>query len=298
MISMRMVCAYAQSWFPAGATWYHGYGLFNIVGYERMVVGADTTIEGQPCKRLDRWLSIYDYITAQYSSGPDEPLFAFEQNGIVWIKDQSPAPFDTLYDMHAGMGARWQLPLRGFPVCDSTSWMQVTDTGTVVINSVPLHRLSVEIHLILGGAPSPVITDTVLERIGTTWTYLRSFSICDPQIDVPSAGRIRCYHDAQIDYSTDIAAACDFILSLPVQPDHTCRVGVFPNPAANRLHIVCPTDRISYYEVLDPQGHTLVRRSQISGQDVDVSALAPGCYMLRLYDAQKTILGSARFIKE
>jgi hypothetical protein len=75
---------------------------------------------------------------------------------------------------------------------------------------------------------------------------------------------------------------------------------VYPNPAHDQLYLAHPTaSNANSYEIIDLAGRIQQRGTIASGittSVIDLSALAPSAYVIRLFNAEKSE-GQVRFIK-
>jgi hypothetical protein len=95
-----------------------------------------------------------------------DPYCVQESDGLSLIHVPG-VGFDTLYNMNAGVGDRWNLsPLP--EQCDSTSYLEVVDTGLAAIDGMQLRWMAVDIHF---PELNWVFQDTIIERIGTMVSY-------------------------------------------------------------------------------------------------------------------------------
>lgn len=289
-----------QAWFSDQAVWHYtfnGGAGFNADGHVRVEVTGDSLVAGQPSRMLTRTRETYDYDLAQYSSLLIGTIFAHEMGGIVWVYMPSLNAFDTLYAMNAVPGDHWQLPALPDAACDPESRMEVTDTGMTVIAGQVLRWLAVDITLL---PFAQTISDTIIERIGTIGTYLLPMDVCAGFLDFEEGGPLRCFQDAGIFYTTEIAPACDFIVGVSGQSAPTNLV-LFPNPAQDQLHVQLPKGvEGGLLRVLGATGRVLqVERfpAFVSTFSFPISDLPPGLYALELMD-QQSVRWLAKWVKE
>jgi hypothetical protein len=291
ILSVSGLCS-AQSWFPEGATWHYGRAegfppLF--VGYTQLQVAGDTLLGQEMSKKLERRSRLWLAGTSQVSGGaPSVGFVVNESNGLVriWVPHQQ--AYDTLYDMRALPGERWQLPPLPAPIiCDSTSYAQVVDTGHVSINGVSLRWLAVDHHFLLNGAEYTVWADTVIERMGLNLSYLTPHGICNAALDEGGEGLLRCYSDAQINYNRFEPWSCEFVLASPDRTGTNARLTIWPNPGRDALHLEIAGRPVLSAELRDALGRTVLERMSIlSYNPIDVSSLAPGTYVVQAYTAE------------
>ena len=138
LIALLCFCAAtAQDWAPIGATWHYRWLLFEPPpqeGYHRFEATADTVINGQATRKV---------ISPSYPY----PIYTHDVNGLAMIFVPGLDLFDTLFNINALPGDRWgMVPLPEPMWCTTESWVEVVDTGTTLLNNVPLRWLAVDYH--------------------------------------------------------------------------------------------------------------------------------------------------------
>ncbi|MFT3884820.1 MAG: phospholipase D-like domain-containing protein [Flavobacteriales bacterium] len=73
---------------------------------------------------------------------------------------------------------------------------------------------------------------------------------------------------------------------------------VFPNPAHDRMQFVGEVPFTSTVVITDALGRSVLQEPLGPGRVVDVSAIAPGAYLLLLREARGALRGAAHFVKE
>lgn len=284
-----------QSWFPTGATWQHEY--FNggaFVGYTRMVADGDTMLGGQQARVLRREI-VAAYIAPPHpvQTYPRSPFSVTESEGLVSIWVDSASEYDTLWNMNALPGDRWQLaPMTEPIVCDPESYALVVDTGHTSIADVDLRWLAVDIHYIWDGLEWYLLRDTIVERFGPTLSYFTPHDYCNGQADGADGGPLRCYSDADLSYSRIAPWSCETLLSVadasrPSQArllrveGHGCRVEL-------------PTTETADLELFDGVGRRL-EQLRVSHGDL-VQPAVMGFLAYRFTDAAGHILGAGAVV--
>src|SRR5688500_18671426 len=111
LILIQSVC-HGQVWCPPGASWSYRFSMpipYPASGYIHFEAATDTTINGQPTRKIERTLYYHDWTSDQYGIEVKDPIFTHLSNDVVWIYAPAEAAFDTLYDMNAIPGAQWFL---------------------------------------------------------------------------------------------------------------------------------------------------------------------------------------------
>ncbi len=290
----------AQSWFPDSARWHYSLHTASPVsGYILHQVSGDTNIANTVCKHIDGRAYGWDHINGQYIDFSRSQFDVYEDSGLVWINLPSTSAFDTLYNMNAAPGDSWQLP-RFFTwnLCDSSSFIEVADTFTTVINGVSLKSQSAQIHFIDWQLDTIIYTDTIIERMGTTGVYMIMHDECNGWIDGQKGGPYRCYFDEDISHS-GYHEVCDFIYT-NVDELQGPRIALFPNPAKDRLFITGLSQATDQWvNIFDAHGRVALKMSA-SGEsvEVDLSLLPSGIYHVRITGKQGKALFISKVVKE
>lgn len=289
--------AFTQGWFADASVWHHAYTWGTATGFVRTTVLGDTLSNAGPGRRLVRVRETYNLVDQTYDTEALSDLVCKEEDGLVMILVPSLAAFDTLYDMNAVAGDRWQLPYLPDAVqnCAPDSWMEVVATGSSIVDDVLLRWSAVDIHF--HSVDTTTYRDTVLERVGLTGMYFLPLDFCDSFIDGQEAGAFRCYSDAEVAYVANPEQACGFSVGLD-EPLNTRRSGIHPNPSTGLLHIAPPagpgTVRV---QLFSSQGQLAFSGSIAPGQPLNLSSLPAGVYHLQvLQDSGRRY--SERWVKE
>lgn len=259
----------AQNWCPPGATWTYSYfDGWAGAGITRYVYAGDTLIDGSPCQRIDQFVEL--------ESGTiyDMPASVITKVDGDLISILTGTGFDTLYWFGAAPGDHWKFPGIG---AGGEQVLNVTDTGTVVIDGLSLHYLATE-H------------DTLIERIGPLLSLMTLWDLT--VVDGPG-GQLRCYSDHTISYRAPWwAYDCESLMDIADPLPGTLTL-ISPNPGVNQLVLQVPpgTQGIQIRDALGRMVyHTEVARSRI---EVDTGAWPSGLYLVQV-DA----LPAQRWVKE
>lgn len=281
----------AQGWFPIGATWTYNYADQLFTGYVTHVVTGDSVLDGQSCRVID--------VTRTYGLGSNvyilhlDPYCVYESDGLAFIHVPG-IGFDTLYNMNAAIGDRWNLA--SLPEqCDSTSYLEVVDDGVAAIDGVQMHWLAVDIHF---PELNWVFQDTIIERIGTLVSYFPPQNFCLGAVDGSEGGSLRCYQDGEINFQATWAEECEISLGLNEQHKADVALEPYPNPGSGFLQLNWPGNRTFDLIVQDAMGRTLYRNRVLEETGtVDLSPIPNGLYFL-LVTAPDGTRASAKWIKQ
>lgn len=288
----------AQEWAPFGATWHYSHAIaFDISGYVRFEVTQDTVINGQTTRKIAQTTYTYNSATQQYGEYSNGPLFTHASNGIVWIYVPEFEVFDTLYRFNAVPGDHWELvPLPQLLVCEAQSRMVVVDTGTTVFDGIPLRWLAVDIHYIQQW-DTQVWPDTIIERLGSTGSYMLPHDFCNSFIGGAQGGSLLCYNDGEIDYMHPLFSNCLFNTGIGSH-GFSENMSLYPNPGRNGFELNIPAGWQGSFRIYNAHG-TLVHRSLAISPPIytNTAQWSPGVYFVTLVeDSGRTL--SSKWVKE
>ena len=95
---------------------------------------------------------------------------------------------------------------------------------------------------------------------------------------------------------TSYTDSCSAAVGVEEPRDGASAIHIWPNPTSDVIHMNNP--RSGRVSITDATGRQVMAASLPANGTLDVSALASGCYMLRLRNAQHQLSGAARFLKE
>jgi hypothetical protein len=249
----------------------------SLAGFFRMSYTHDTLIDGHLAQVIDRYSAIqfplpppdYGYTDPYITYEPTAAITQWE-DGVVYLF--SGTDWDTLYWFDADPGDHWYPAFVNDTTCQP---LEVLDTGTIVIEGVPLRTLGVSGY-------------TVMERIGCTWDMMM---FC-PNWLIDGPMGMRCYSDDELSYQL-AQGPCEMLAGIGEQHDPGSP-RPYPNPANGILHVVGPAPFTG--KVLSMDGRVIRDLSSMDGT-LDVSGISPGPYLLRLVDGRGAVR-TLRFVKE
>jgi hypothetical protein len=260
-----------------------------------MVVDGDTLLGGEQARVLRRE-TVAATLSPPHSVDvtPRSPLIVRENGGLVRIWEAGRNAFTLLYDMNALPGDQWTMALpNNWHVCDTASFVQVLDTGTIEVDEVPLRWLAVERHYILDGAEWFVQADTVVERIGYTTDYFVPHEACNAALDGDEGRALRCYTDDVISYKRIQPWSCESLLAMSeVTAEH--RAGLVPlGDGAYRVQLPA-TEGGTQFTLFDLSGRQLQQRSVRDGDVIVMAEQGVGIY--HFLDQQAQVIGRGRLV--
>ncbi len=269
----------AQQWCPPGAEWSHGYQAINWgtgethVGTLLARYSGDEVIGGHSAQRIDQEL-FYEVIGAgEQFHVPWATAYTRSSEGVIWLWNAWSEQYDTLVWTGAVPGDRWSVPLHGEP----DLFHLVMDTATIIMQGVPLRRISVStIYAPFG--PTPVDYDTLYERIGST-----GYSSFNPPHPAADGFNIffRCYRDDGFAHSLAGTVDCGFTVAMD-EVGYPAHINAYPNPGHDRVRFSGLELGTWQASIFDAQGVLVLQGNLREGQELDVAALAPGFYSLAL----------------
>ncbi len=268
----------AQQWCAPGAEWLFNFGSMQAGGVRRAWYSGDTIVGGQPCQRIDHTIVAYEPVPPLGSpfTYQDQPFFTHAQGDLVELWDPSGSAFDTLAWFGAAPGDHWDLAgLSGVARFD------VLDTGTRLVDGIPLRYLVVEEPIVMG------VVDTLFERIGFEYFYLLPMESI--VIDFTTNWLV-CYRDSWIgrfDGWFPSGEACDFSVSVKEREEAHPRP--YPNPGTDHFTLSLPTGP-HVVTLLDATGRVVLRqRSTGERTSIDTAKLAPGTYVARVDEGSSRV---------
>lgn len=270
--------SFAQTWCPAGAKWTYSYNNYGESGYVESNYAQDTIINFINCKRL----LITKYV--KYYNLPDTIIYhgseiTYEQNGVVYIRTGT--NYDTLYNFNALIGDHWDMVRFN----DSTSKITVLDTGTIVINSIPLKFLAVNLHY--GGNFPFDYQDTIIERIGFKASYYIASDRYYAGLDGNVGGGLRCYSDDDLNtYKPYYTYACDYIFVGINEIEKEASISVYPNPASGFITINSDNifGKIKSVELYNSFGQLILVSKQTN--NFNITELPIGVYFIKVTNSE------------
>lgn len=265
--------ASAQQWCIPGAEWTYGFANQQASGITRAWYAGDTLVGGYMAQRIDQTVIAYQpsWPFGQAFTQQLDPLHTRVANGVVHPWNGSNNTYDTLIWFDAVPGDHWQVP--------HSDWAQfdVLDTGTTVVEGIPLRYLVVEEPIVMG------VIDTVRERIGFDYFYL------DPMqsllIDWTTV-MLHCYRDDDIleFHGSYWQQPCDFTVGVD---EHIAAGGLpTPNPGSDHFTLPLPNGLHSI-EVFDATGRrVLATSSNATAARIDTEVWPAGTFLVRIIDAQ------------
>lgn len=287
----------SQSWFPEGAEWYYRFIPAGIAaeGNVRITSFRDTIVNGIAGHELQVFQTLggvdppFSHHTEQLES-----LIVAELDSTILLYNTEDELFDTLYYMAAVPGDEWGFPdMMDWMDCGIESSYTVIDTGTVLIDEVPLKWLAVELHYVWSANDiSYSQADTIVQRIGALHSFFYPQDECDSWNDGNIGGPLTCYFDADISYGPGLPTdlACAFLPSA-ISEYNEVAFSLAPNPSTGslRINLHGPATPGGVLSVFDARGACITTTIiQSSAANLDLSTLPAGPYLVQFRSDRAT----------
>ncbi len=284
VILFSFFSSYAIEWAPIGTTWYYHYSAEEAYGYILMESVKDTTLEDKICKMLSLTENSYAF-PGEYIERPFGTIYTYQEGSKVYILQRD--TISLLYDFDPQPGDIWDL----FYSAQFTTDTLTCNGGKVIVDSVKQvqidHQILNEIYTSNYDGSGVGFRGTIIEGIGSLFgIYPYSSSPCSGIVDYTSASQLRCFYSSDMDTSfTDVA--CDYITQTKI-PNEIDDVRIFPNPAQNSITVVADANTFSYpvdITIFSLTGETVLSTLITNKQEIDISALSSGSYIVQLTDS-------------
>jgi len=281
LLILSSLTLYSQKWCAPGAEWKYTYDTpFWNIGYVSINYSGDTVIGTVACKKLTKTFHGYDCLTHTYNDYRFNSEYTYEDNGLVYILFEG--VFDTLYNFNAVIGDHWGFPKKTFniTICDSNSQFHVLDTGTIIMNSIPLR------YLAINSPEAHGYRDTIIEKIGLTNGYMFPFDCCNGATDGNEGGPLRCYSDYNFptykpcNYTMD----CNYIYT-GIKDNEIKIIKISPNPFTDNFFVDISESNTDSHdvEILNLSGKLLLEyRSLTKSQLIYTRNFDSGVYILKI----------------
>ncbi len=269
-----------QNWCPPGATWLYETGdpmaSFGSVQY---TYAGDTLVDGWSAQKIKGMgyyvVSVGEFADTVHTTEPD--VLTRTDGDLVYFWMADPQAWDTLYWFGAVPGDRWN---PGWD-CEDGAYVAVVDTGTTMVEGIPLRTLDLEVwwnNDLAGGT-------TIMERVGDIHGCIQLRSPCGIW---ESACQFSCYRDNEIEGYPDATATCRLNVGLEPLPAMAMGLSVWPVPFQDRLIVeTAQVMRQGKARLVDLSGWEVLR-VPFEGKRLELEApgLPAGLYVLQLVDGE------------
>ncbi len=295
LISVMLILSiqlFAQVWVKPGATWHYSYYGVLSYGYEKFEYTKDTLLKGIVCQKIERSFEgftgesisgncMYTYdppIEYAYTYVSGDTVFYFEKNDYIRNND-----FYVLYNFGASVGDSWIISIDTINSIVDTSWVVVTETGTVEINQTSYRFITIESDQ----ANQIIIRGKIVERFGNMSTNDQYYGFLFPRRSYTYAphGYLRCFEDSEFTLYNVSGMDCDFTSGVMIDDLTNANLKIYPNPTTGIINFETPIPENSNISIYNIQGK-LVRSVSISEftSNFNVSDLNNGIYFIKIYN--------------
>lgn len=284
----------AQTWCPPGAEWKFNVVGFGVDGCGVDTYAGDTLLGGLAAQRIHRQTSTHYYFSDTTINEIGEFFTSFD-DGVVFLYLPQGVEWDTLYWLTAPLGARWFPPgvEPDTTACPPPGGMvEVEDTGTVVLNGLPVSYRDV-FYLDMTGAQASA-SFRIYERFGAS------------SVGLPPGGCITSEWPYILNtYSDDAGAfydsgnpwSCPEWLDI-LEGDAHDILQISPNPGTDHFTVSLHPSGLSTLSVFDAMGKPVLRMTNVSGAPtLDASAWSQGLFFITILDPNGTAR-TVRWVKQ
>lgn len=276
----------AQVWIDQNANWHYDYWNIGYSGFYDMEYVQDTVIGGQLCQQIET--TQYKFTTDQFGvwhqlntySHPTQFTYVNSDTVFYWNDNQ----FFTLFNFGADIGDQWLIgisdPYSGGFSCHDSSFVEVTDTGSVNINSVNYHTIT----LTTLDSSSLGLEGTYVERFGfidsnTPFQPFPRGMNCDNGVVVEwDYVTFKCFEDDSFSMYNPSGEDCEFLLThLSLENKKPSKLQFFPNPTTDIVNVI--SDHSGTLQIIDCTGKLVQFYNILHSETIDLSSLENGIYI-------------------
>ena len=285
--------SHAPIWVQPNAVWHYDYWVIGGQGFVKIEHIGDSVIQGKSTMMLGT--TDYQFSTDQFGDIVFNGAFVWDTNYVYADGDTvfyfQNNQFQKLFDFSQSTGESYLIgETDGNDMCSTSSYTEVTGIG---IDGLGYPFISLN---------SPDTSDLRLygdynKRFGGGQFLLPQRFWCDPQI-IPEyySFEFKCFQDDGMFYNPS-GEDCEYLLThLGLNEANQPNLNLFPNPAENSIKIQSECNS-STIIITNLNGEIIVELENITNNDIDISFLSPGIYLLN----QTTIDGNisiSRFVKK
>lgn len=276
----------SQVWVEQNANWHYDYSNVAYGGFYKMEYVQDTIVGGIICQQIET--TSYQFGFDQFgdlqliNTIPFPTQFTYTSGDTVfyWNDNQ----FFTYLNFDANIGDQWLIGTTSpaGSVCQDSSFVEVQDTGSVVINSVNYRTITLATDdssaLRLGGV--------FVERFGfldsnQPFQPFPRTNYCEGAIYEWDIVTFKCFEDDAFSLYNPSGEDCEYYLThLGIEGEVATRLKLFPNPASDFIEI--SSDESGTLRIFDCTGKLVGSQPFAHSQKVDLSLLENGMYLFIL----------------
>ncbi|MCF8307484.1 MAG: T9SS type A sorting domain-containing protein [Bacteroidales bacterium] len=272
----------AQNWAPEGASWHYNetYAFYPDSTYIKYESVGDTVIDGQACKKLDKYHYVY------YLMRDHDEEYMFSRNDTVFVYDNYIEDFQMLYDFNAEAGDTWYRLIPDAYDDTDTSFVHIDSTTTTEINGVTLEKFYATFEMVYhsDNFDDWTYNGEIIERIGYMDYMFYSTPVTYFTYDHNFATGLRCYEDDILGlYETGMVDSCTYTYYWePTRTNFakTSNIRTYPNPVKKLLNIDTEIKGEITFSLRSLTGKIVEKGSINENGAINVSTLNKGLYIL------------------
>ena len=301
--TLMSLCINAQVWVDSGSIWHYDYSNLSTGGYVKYVYEKDTLIQNKLCQKISKsTMNFYfDINGILHYSGETQwgANFTYTSGDTVfYYRDNQ---FFVMYNFGSSVGDTWIVSTTNeYGFCNDTSSVEVTETGTMLINGISLRYIN------LRPTPNSLVglKGKYVERIGCISTGIDDLQTlfpseyqCDsfPYEEEFPLYQFRCFEDQSFPLYNVANDDCEALFEhVGIQQTDNIVFNCYPNPTEGMVKINTTfTDHytLELYTVLGTRLQKFETTQNFS--TIDISHLPNGVYFLKV-----RISDSERFVKK
>ncbi|MFT4602128.1 MAG: hypothetical protein ACI857_002314 [Arenicella sp.] len=295
--------ANSQVWVDQNAVWHYDVTGLAYQGFDKIEYTQDSLVGGELCQMFEK--SHYRFLQDQLGQwnalavATTSPEFTYVNGDTVFYWRDS--QFFILFDFGASVGDQWQIgstdPHSGDFLCDDSSFVAVTATGNITINSTSYRTITLEKI----GDSSIGSEGLFVERFGfydsnTIFQLFPRGDNCDANVVVEwEYSSFKCFTDDSFVTHNPSGEDCEYLLThLGNSEMEELDFKLFPNPVTDNLSI--NYSGIAKVEILDYLGRTVYLSKGIKPSVIQLSGFDSGVYFVRLTKGDE--VGIKKFFKQ
>lgn len=282
----------SQTWIDSNAKWTFDYWNIAEWGTYTFSYVNDTIILGQECETIETikyryWEDQFGNIYSSTFQFPNQYTYS-SGDSVFHLYEGT---FYLLYDFAASIGDSWIIAVNDDFPCNDTSIVQVTDTGTVDINSQKFRTITLE--TISNSAIG--LTGTCVEKFGNESIYYPDNSLgpfpglqsCPGFIIDHDMLTFRCYWDDNFETYNPTNIECDYLTVVSEYTDSDFKI--YPNPTNGEFTIEFH-ESVSF-ELYNIKGQIVKQFDlQFPENKINIADLNNGMYIIKIITEQKSII--------
>lgn len=282
-----LTSANAQVWIDSNAIWnYEIHDYFSNQGSLKYSYNEDTTIQGQLCQKIEvertEWyFDGTNWTTNGPQNFPSKYTYVSGDTVFYWFNNK----FFTLYNFGSNIGDQWMVAdtiYNASASCVDTSYVEVIDTGSIVINSTSFRTITLEP---VGDSPY-ALEGVFVEKFGfmPDSIPLRLFPhpvSCTSQTTfLQRFLKFRCYEDDSFPSYNPSGEECVHVPSTAsFETNNQEKINIYPNPSSNSINVEYTQNDGSIFIIYDLSGQMIKKWVLNSGiNQFNIEQFEPGVY--------------------